>query len=125
MAKWTITDSSTGSDVVWTFPVNPNAFKHPGRSATIKSEMAVSPTGGVILFQGRDNVTQLSFSGIVNSETFYNELKTQLDKWYTLLLTDDQGSTWDIVITSYSMTRVKRALNQWRYDYEVTAKVIT
>lgn len=124
MAKWKITDSSTGTPVDWVFPVNPNEFKPPGRKATVKAESAIAPTGNVILFQGRDEVTKLSFSGLVNSETFHDELKEQLDKWHTLTLTDDQGSTWDIIIMTYSMKRVRRALNQWRYDYEVTATVV-
>jgi len=124
MAKWTLTDSSTGSDVVWTFPVNPNEFTAPARKATFKQESVLSPTGGTILFQGRDSVVKMAFSGIVNSETFYNELRTQLDKWYTLVVTDDQGSYWDIVIESYSFKRKRTALNQWRYDYEVKAIVV-
>jgi hypothetical protein len=84
-----------------------------------------SPQGGLVTFQGRDNPVRLQFSGIVNSETFYNELRTQLDKYYPLELTDDQGSSWSVIIESYDMERLNRALNLWRYDYNVTALVQT
>ena len=124
MAKWKITDYSTGSASVWTFPVNPNEATHPGRKAALKQEMATAPTGGTILFQGRDSTREVSFSGIVNSETFYTELSAQLDKYNALEITDDQGSTWNVVIKSYQMKRVRRALNQWRYDYEVKAIIV-
>ena len=124
MAKWTITDYSTGTESVWTFPVNPNTFKAPGRKSTTKQEMATASSGGTILFQGRDGTREISFAGVINSETFYNELSAQLDKYNALRITDDQGQSWDVVIKSYQMTRIRRALNQWRYDYEVKAIIV-
>ena len=124
MAKWKITDYSTGSAVAWTFPVNPNTFNAPGRSSTLKQETATAPTGGTILFQGRDSTREISFGGVVNSETFHDELRAELDKYNALEITDDQGSTFNVVVKTYSMTRVKRALNQWRYDYEVKAIIV-
>lgn len=124
MAKWKITDYSTGSAVEWTFPVNPNVMKPPNRKATFKQETATAPTGGTILFQGRDSTRDISFGGVVNTQTFYNELRAQLDKYNALEITDDQGSTFNIVVKNYTMTRVRRALNQWRYDYEVKAIIV-
>lgn len=124
MAQWKITDSSTGSPVDWTFPVNPIAFSPPPREASISDAQVVSPTGGVILFQGRDKAVRLSFEGLINSETFYNELRAEFDKWYPVVLTDDQGSSWSVVFEKSTFKRVKRVQNQWRYDYTVNAIVI-
>lgn len=124
MAQWSLTDYSSGTASEYVFPVNPNQFKAPGREATFKNETATSPTGGTILFQGRDGTRKLSFGGAVNSEAFFNSLSTQLDKYNALVLEDDQGSTWNIVVQSYTMVRVRRALNQWRYDYEVSAIIV-
>lgn len=124
MVQWKITDSSTGTPVDWTFPVNPVSFTHPPREASISDTQAVSPTGGAILFQGRDKVVRLSFEGLVNSETFYNELRTELGKWYPVVLTDDQGSSWSVVFEKSTFKRIKRVQNQWRYDYTVNAIVV-
>lgn len=124
MAQWKITDSSTGSPVDWIFPVNPLVFSPPPREPSISDTQAVSPTGGAILFQGRDKVVKLSFEGLVNSETFYNELVAELAKWYPVVLTDDQGSSWSIVFGKSTFKRVKRVQNQWRYDYTVNAIVV-
>ena len=33
---WTLTDNSTGSPVVYTFPINPNEFEAPGRRANME-----------------------------------------------------------------------------------------
>ncbi len=117
MAKWTLTDNSTGSPVIYTFPINPNEFDPPGRTSTVQSEQTTAPNGQHIVFQGRDVVSRGSFSGLVNSETFHDSLEVESDKFYVLTLTDDQASTWDILTTNFSWTRVRRASNQWRYDY--------
>lgn len=124
MAQWTITDFSTGAPVEWAFPINPNTFEHPGRSATFVEEATVGSVGGTIIFQGRDSVPILSFTGVVTSQQFYEDLRAQLDKWYDLLLTDDQGNSWTVIVQTYSFTRKKSAINHHRYDYNVTCKVL-
>lgn len=124
MAQWSLTDYSTGAAVEWSFPVNPNKFQHPQRLANVRQITSSSPQGGTIVFQGRDNPRKLSFSGLVNSETFYNELSAELYKYYPLELTDDQGSSWTILVENVTFERIRRALNQWRYDYSVTAIVL-
>jgi hypothetical protein len=124
VTQWTLTDNSTGTPVVWTFPMNPIEFQHPGRKANFSTEATVSSIGSTILFQGRDEVPTLSFTGTITSSTFYDELREQLDKFYDLILTDDQSNSWTIIVESYSMDRKKSALNHHRYSYNVTAKVL-
>lgn len=121
MAQWTLTDNSTGSPVVLTFDINPNKFDPPGRNANISSELSTAPNGTTILFQGRDKVRRATFEGVVNSETFYNDLDTWKDKHYPMELADDQGNTWTILIEQWKWTRIRRR-NPWRFDY--TAQVI-
>jgi hypothetical protein len=116
---WTLTDNSTGSPVVLTFPINPNEFTAPARSANIKEEIGIAPNGVPVLFQGRDAPKRGSFSGAITSEAQYNDWQTWMNKWYPMTLTDDQSQTWDILITNFSLQRLRRAINQWRYDYSV------
>ena len=124
MASWTITDNSTGSPVVFTFPISPNKFTPPGRDASIKAEATTGSIGGTIIFQGRDKVPTLTFSGTINSETFHDNLIAELNKWYDLILTDDQGATYNVIFTKYTLERKKSAVNHHRYSYNVTAKVL-
>lgn len=119
MVAWTLTDNSTGSPVVFTFPINPNAFTPPGRVANVIGELGTAPNSQAILFQGRDRIRNGSMSGIVNSESFYNNLTTEADKAYPLTLTDDQASTWEILVSTIGWTRLRRAGNLWRYDYKI------
>lgn len=125
MAQWKITDNSTGTPSVYTFPINPIEFDHPGRDANLTDMATTGSVGGTILFQGRDKLPQLSFTGKITSSTFYTELRAELDKWYDVVLTDDQGAEWNIIIQSYTMKRKKSAVNHHRYEYSVTAKVVT
>lgn len=123
MAKWTLTDNSTGSPVVFTFAINPNEFEPPGRTSSIVTELTTAPNGTTILFQGRDSSREANFSGAVLTESFYNGLDTQKDKHYPLVLTDDQGNTWNVIFKSWRWTRLRRT-NNWRYDYQATVLVL-
>lgn len=121
---WTITDNSSGEPEVWAFPISPNKFTPPGRSASIRDESTTGSTGGVILFQGRDAVPTLTFSGTIDSAAFKEDLEEQLNKWYDLVLTDDQGNDYNVIFTEVSFERIKSAINHHRFHYNVTAKVL-
>ncbi len=123
MAAWTITDNSTGSPVVMTFDINPVTFDPPGRNTNIVVSLTTAPNGQTLLFQGRDNPGELSFTGAVLTQSFYNKLDAEKDKNYPLVLTDDQGNTWNIVFRSWRWTRLRRT-NNWRFDYQTTAIVV-
>ena len=119
MAQWTLTDNSTGAPSVLTFPLNPNAFEPPGYEPNIQEEQATSPGSSVVVFAGRMKTARGSFSGIIHTEAWYVQADTWFTKWYPMTLTDDEGSTWNILITGYTKKRLKRAINRWRYDYTV------
>lgn len=121
MAQWTLTDNSTGTPVVLTFEWNPSAFRLPGRTANLTTETTTAPNGQVLLFQGKDQPKTANFEGAVGTQTFFSDLNTWKDKWYPLELSDDEGTTWTIIIKTWTWTRIKRR-NPWRYDY--TAEVI-
>jgi hypothetical protein len=123
MAQWTLTDNSSGSPVVLTFDINPVGFDPPGRTATIQTRSTSAPNGQPIMFQGHDEIPRASFKGAVITETFYNSLVTWSAKRYPLVLADDEGSTWTILITEWKWSRVKRR-NPWRYDYTAVVLVL-
>lgn len=124
MAQWKLTDYSTGSPVEYEFPINPNAFSHPGKDIDVKNEQTVATTGSVVMFMGRPKVPDLSFSGSIRTEQTYNDMVTWMHKWNPLQLTDDQGNTWTIIIKKYAPTRLRKANNQWRFNYVVEASVV-
>lgn len=123
MAQWSLTDNSTGTPVVLEFEWNPIKVDTPGRSNNMTTEQTTASNGSVIFFQGRDTPRMIRFEGGVGSETFYNSLNTWKDKFYPLVLTDDQNSTWTVIFKSWSWDRVKRR-NPWRYNYSAEMYVL-
>lgn len=121
---WTLTDSSTGSPVVYSFEINPNDFTPPGRTANFKEEQVTAPNGNTILFQGRDSVKTGTMSGAVLTQQQYSDIQTWGNKWVPLTLTDDLGNSWDIVIRSLKWKRLKRANNPYRHDYTIEFTVL-
>lgn len=121
---WTLTDSSTGSPVVYTFPINPNAFDLPNRQATITEETSSAPNGSPIIFQGRDAVPKGSFSGVVRGAAMKSDIALWAGKWYPLVLTDDIGNVYTVIITSLRWNRLRRAIEPHRYDYSIEFMVV-
>jgi hypothetical protein len=121
---WTLTDNSTGSPVVLSFEINPNAADYPGRNASISEEAGTSPTSSPILFQGRDKIPQFKFSGKVRGQSFYQDLNTWMDKWYPLVLADDLGNTWNVLTGSWSFKRINRHKEPWTFDVTVELRVL-
>lgn len=116
---WTLTDNSSGTPEVYEFPINPNEFKPPGRRANITQESSTAPNGALVVFQGRDGARTGRMSGAVMSEQHYTDLLAWFDKWYPLVLQDDLGQTFNILITSVDWDRLRRAQHPWRFDYSV------
>lgn len=121
---WTLTDNSTGSPEVLLFPVNPNAFDLPNRQANITEEMSSAPNGSPIIFQGRDAVPKGQISGAIVGSTMKSDIETWAHKWYPLVLTDDIGNTYTIIITSLRWNRLKRYHQPHRYDYQIEFMVV-
>jgi hypothetical protein len=114
---WTLTDNSTATPVTYSFEVNPKQFELPGRTSKLTQSATTAPNGQTIVSQGVDEVARGSFTGSIRTEAQFNNVRTWVDKWYPLTLTDDQGSPWEVIVQNYKLQRVKTANNQWRYEY--------
>lgn len=122
---WTLTDNSTGSPVALSFAVNPNSANYPGRAAKLSIQAGTSPTATTILFQGRDALPQFSFSGKVLGQAFYQDLDTWKDKWYPLVLADDLGNTWNVLVQSFTFKRINRHNEPWTFDVNASFWVLS
>lgn len=124
MMQWKLTDYSTGTAVDFVFPVNPNEFSHPGKEVNVKNEQTVATSGSVVMFMGRPGVRKMQFGGSIRTQAFYDDMQTWMAKWNPLELTDDQGNTWSIIVEKYTPRRLRKANNQWRFNYTVDASVV-
>lgn len=121
---WKLTDNSTGSSVVFEFPINPSTFKLPRRSGNITTESTTAPSGSTIIFQGQDNVPHWSCDGVILTQAFYTDANTWFTKRYPMVLTDDQSRSWNVLITSFDMERRRSATNQWSHKYTMQGLLI-
>lgn len=124
MARWKFTDSSTGTPVVFEFPINPNKFQPPARKSRVTADYGTGGNGSRIMFQGQDEVSRGSFGGVINTQTQHDNMVFWSGKWYPLTLEDDLGNTWDILIVSYSEDRLNRHIYPHRYDYNIEFMLI-
>jgi hypothetical protein len=124
VVQWTLTDNSTGTPDVFTFPINPNTFEPPNRRARVTPEYSSAGSGSRILFQGQDETPRGSFGGVINAQVQHEDMVLWGAKWYPLVLADDLGNTWNILITDYKETRLNRHLYPHRYDYTIEFLVI-
>ena len=119
---WTLDDFSTGSQVTYTFAINPNEFRAPGYDGNLTTQVTTAPNGQVILFQGRKNPGTGSMSGTVRTSTDFDNINTWMSKGYPLTLTDDLGVARDILITRLEWTRASK--HMFKYDWSADFVVI-
>ena len=111
---WVLRDPQTSDEYLW--DINPNEFSLPyTKSLTYKSSAA--PDGKTLVFEGRDEVQDISFSGVILTEAQYEELIVWFNKRYQLELEDDLGRTFFIYFTSFNMTRKRSTQHPWRHEY--------
>lgn len=121
---WKLHDDSTGSRVTLQFAVNPKEAEYPGRSANITEESGTSPSSNLILFQGRDSAQRMSTSGSIRTEAFYTDLVAWGNKWYPLVLEDDLGNTFNVIVQSMKLTRLRKVNAPWRFDVDFEFMVV-
>lgn len=119
VTMWNLDDGTTNVD----FAINPNTAKYPGMTASLTQAATTAPDGQNVIFQGVNQLPTMSFSGVVRTEAWYDTLNTWANKGGVLLLTDDLGESFNIVIRSLTWTRIRR-VNPWRFDYEIEAVVV-
>lgn len=124
LVQWKLTDNSFAIPVELVFEINPKEHEPPDHEKNITQERAVASNGQPILMQGPDNVPKGSFTGIINSQSFHDNLNAWVRKFYPLTLTDDLGNVYIIHISKYKETRLRRALHPHRYDYTVDYMVV-
>ena len=93
-------------------------------SKHVAVQNALAPGGKTLLYGNSDDVRQLDFSGVIETQTMYNLLNTWFDKADPIEITDDLGRTFTIVMTKYSPKRVRKSGNPWFHTYSVTGMIV-
>lgn len=122
VVRWVFRDPSTLE--TYQFAVNPSEGGAPSYNKTAVYTKTSAPDGKVIRFEGRDEPSQLAFSGTLFSEEEFDAFVRWWDKRYQIQVEDDLGRQFYIQIDSFVPTRVRARNYPWKHTYQVAATII-
>lgn len=97
--------------------VNPNSGASPDFKKNTTKKVATAPGAPTLVFQGNDEPTTFSFSGVILLEAHYNFLYNAWAKSYPIQITDDLGRTWTIYLETFSPKRKLSRIYPWKHEY--------
>lgn len=108
----------------YTFAINPNEGGSPGFQKNFQYMTTAAEDGQTLVFEGRDQVQRIQFSGTLFTEAEHDAFVTWFNKRYQVQITDDLGREFSIVIESFIPKRVRARAFPWKHTYEVSAVVV-
>lgn len=129
MAQWKLTNPANNQSYTW--PINPSEEEEIQRRQNIETSGNTSGLG-LVVQQGSPDLLRKSGTGTI----FTLAQKQALDGWFnlcytqTVYLADDTGDVFEGIITEFSTTRQRVAINRrdmvnaphhvWKYKFEFT-----
>ena len=112
--------------VEYAFEINPIGGGVPDRRKNVSARKTTAPgaEGKTLLFEGADEVPNVSISNVVLSETQYTAFETWFDKRHQIRLTDDLNRSWWIYITGLKLERERSVQYPWRHKYTIDYVVL-
>lgn len=117
VVRWTFEDPVT-SDIA-EFYVNPKEGGSPSYAKNIVFKNTAGPDGRVIVFEGRPEVKELSFNGVILTEEEYDFFVEWFNKKNQFYVTDDLGRIFSIYIIGLDLRRIRAAMHPWKHEYTV------
>lgn len=120
--RWTLYDPSTTTTV--TFAMNPNDGGSPPLKKNMTYQATAAPSGRTLAFQGRQEAQTLDLSGTLLFEADYQFFLDWWDTQNQMLLTDDLGRQYWVVITEFTPKRVRAASHPWKHSYSLKCLIV-
>lgn len=121
--RWTIHDPVELE--TYEFHLNPREGGSPQYGKRFTYQNTSAPGGLTLIFEGQDEVQELSWDGVILEQEHYDKLLEWWDKRRQLLLTDDLGREMWIYIQSFQPKRVRSALHPWKHTYSCKAVILS
>lgn len=122
VVRWIFFDPTDSTTQV--FEVNPNEGGTQSYSKNITQSNTLTPAGRTLAFEGSKQTPEISFSGVILTETMLNLIITWFNKTHQILLTDDLGREMMIYITKFEPKRVRKPQIPFYHTYTVTALIL-
>lgn len=122
VVRWTLYDPVLSE--TWTMQVNPNDGGTPDNAKTVNYTNTAAPDGKALVYEGRDAVQALDWTGIILTQEHYDTYIHWFAKRRQVLLTNDLGiQTW-IYLTKFTPKRKRAVQAPWKHEYTVSAIVL-
>lgn len=120
---WTLYDSV--EDETYSFDVNPSEGGTPDYAKNLTKTATIAPDGNIVLFEGARPAQTLEVSGIILEEDQFDTFVDWESRRRVLLLTDDLGRSFNVLIERFSATRQRRRNREWYHSYNMTFAVVS
>jgi hypothetical protein len=117
VVRWKFYDPLTTEE--YTFDINPNTGGSRQFKKTLNYQNTAAADGKTIIFEGRDEVNQMEFSGVILEQAQYDAMVTWFGKRHQVRVTDDLSRQFWIYITSFAPTRQRLIHYPWKHEYTV------
>lgn len=108
---------------LYEFAINPLDVSMPSVQKTFTEQKTAS--GKSVLFQGRDQVQRMSFSGTILTQLHFEIFEEWFSKEKQVSITDDLGNQFWVYLTSFTPTRNYSARFPWRHEYNAEAIMLS
>ncbi len=122
VVRWSFHDPTVPETYV--LEINPNDGGTPSRKKTISYQNTSAPDGKALVFEGRDEVQTISFSGDILTVTHLTALTLWYEKRHQILVTDDLSRQFWIYINSLELKRERAAHSPYKHTYTIEAIIL-
>lgn len=116
-----LTTTVTPEEYLW--EVNPREFDITYQKS-VTFETTTAPDGRSLVYEGMDEVRQVSFTGVILREDQYDQMIYWFTKRHQLQVEDDLGRLFSMYITSFKPRRVRSNNWPWKHQYTCQASIL-
>lgn len=120
--RWTFFDPSTSD--TYAFEINPNTGGSPDYKRNFAYSNTAAADGKTLVFEGRKTAPTLEVSGTLLTQAQYDAFVTWWQKRNQILMTDDLGRQFWVVIENFKPTRVRAVQHPWKHTYSLSLTII-
>lgn len=108
------------------FAINPKAGGYPDRRKKLTTIRTTAPgaEGAVLVFEGGDEVPEVSVSNVLLTEAQLDAFNEWYDKRHQVKVIDDLGRAWWIVISGVKAERERSVSHPFRHQYTLSWVVL-
>lgn len=122
VVRWIFYDPGTAETHV--FSINPKSGGSPGYKKTFTFANTAAPDGKTLVFQGRAEVQNLVFEGTILEQADLDAFVTWWQKQNQIVVTDDLGRTFSIIIQEFTPKRERAVHSPWKHSYSCSAVIV-